>query len=119
MSPDEAKTLMLAKGECDELHCGHLFKRPATQEDPAEQDCLCKGACPYDEPAQARFAVIRGEIEEEALIESWEELVGPLEMLLGARREGQLISAAETLRRRANALIDAHTVKVLENRHEL
>lgn len=54
---------------------------------------------------------------EEALTESWEELVGPLEVLLtGRMREDEALDA---LKGRANEIIDAHTLKCLEARHEL
>ena len=121
MTADDAKSWMLAKAECEELHCPHLLSMPATQEEPAERDCTCKRACPHDEPARLRFAVVREEVVKEALTESWEELVAPLERLLAAPAHGYGATegAVAALQARANGLIDTHTLKVLEARHEL
>ena len=88
MDNDDCKTWMLKRGECEELHCPHLLKLAATQEEPAERECTCKSVCPHDEPARQRFAVVREEVMEEALRESWEELLGSLETLLAAPMHG-------------------------------
>ena len=34
MDSDDCKTWMLKRGECEELHCHHLFIAAATQEEP-------------------------------------------------------------------------------------
>ncbi len=121
MTPDDRKAWMLAHSECEEVHCRHLLALAATQEQPGERDCTCPGTCPHDEPARLRFAALRETVMEEALTESWEELVGPLERLLAApaRGYGATEGAVAALRARANGLIDAHTRKCLEARHEL
>ena len=121
MDNDDCKAWMLAHAECEEVHCRHLLALAATQEQPGERDCTCPGTCPHDEPARLRFAALRETVMEEALTESWEELVGPLELLLAAptRGYGATEGAVAALRARANGLIDAHTRKVLEKRHEL
>lgn len=120
MDNDDCKTWMLKRGECEELHCPHLLKLAATQEEPAERECTCKSVCPHDEPARIHFAVVRVEVMEEAITESWEELLGPLETLLSSPMHGPALGEAVlALRRRANDLIDDHTTKVLEHRHEL
>ena len=120
MDNEDCKTWMLKKGECEELHCPHLLSIPATQEEPAERDCTMGPPCPHDEPARLNFAVVRVEVMEEALTESWEKLVGSLETLLAAPMHGPVLDEAVLkLRRKANDLIDAHTTKVLEHRHEL
>ena len=120
MDNDDCKTWMLKRGECEELHCPHLLKLAATQEEPAERECTCKSVCPHDEAARERFAAVREDVMEEALTESWEKLVGSLEVLLAAPMHGPALGEAIlTLRRRANDLIDEHTTKVLEHRHEL
>ena len=95
MDNDDCKTWMLKRGECEELHCPHLLKLAATQEEPAERECTCKSVCPHDEPARDRFKWLRAMLIEEALTESWEELVGPLELLLAAPARGlwQLLQA--------------------------
>ena len=120
MTDDDAKSWMLAHSECEELHCRHLFVAAATQEEPAERDCACPYLCPHSEIAQARFKAVREEVAEEALTESWETLVGAIETLLDAPMRGPALDAAVlALRRRANDLIDEHTTKTMEHRHEL
>ena len=72
MDNDDCKTWMLNRGECDELHCPHLLKLAATQEEPAERECTCKSVCPHDEPARQRFAV--GYVGEGLEADTWYRL---------------------------------------------
>lgn len=119
MDNDDCKTWMLKRGECEELHCPHLLKLAATQEEPAERECKCKSVCPHDEPARDRFEAVREEFMSEALAESWEELIGPIEALLDRHGGSREHEAVDALVHKANRLIDAYTLKVLEHRHEL
>ena len=99
MDSDDCKSWMLARNECEELHCPHLLTIPATRDDPAERDCT-RQTCPHDEPARLRFRAVRAEVLEEALTESWGELVGPLERFLAAPTPGSVYteSAISALR---------------------
>jgi hypothetical protein len=119
MDNDDCKTWMLKRGECEELHCPHLFTAPAMRDDPAERVCTCPGACPHGEPAQERFEAVREEFMSEALAESWEELIGPIEALLDRHGGSREHEAVDALVHKANRLIDAYALKVLEHRHEL
>lgn len=112
MDNDDCKTWMLKRGECEDLHCPHLYRQKATLDEPEERDCMCPGLCPFSEPAEARFAEVRRAVTEEALTENWERLIGGLETLLTTGRSGDLVAQAE-------AVIDEHARKVLEARHEI
>ncbi len=125
MNHDDAKSWMLANGECEAIRCPHHVRLAATHDDPAEQDCQKKGACPFDEEFQEWFAARRETCTEDALSEEWDRLLAPLERFIARMQATPRVDhasayiAAVDLMMAVNGVRDEYTRGVLEARHEL